>query len=143
MTNFSNKTLESFYLYDQESERIGYGKCVMYAVFEDGHIEHRVVKTPAIDDIETISIDGRIVINLHRNSNGFDVNYYHDVEEGSEASVYDGKDYHCEVRTLEHYLLPKDTHSPYNSLLLDWAIKRDGAKYFAKWAKGYSWKWSV
>lgn len=81
-------TLKSFYL------DINSG--VYLAVFENAYIQKGITSIPPVDDMATISIDGRIVINLHRNSDGFDVNYYHDVEEGSEASVYDGQDYYCD-----------------------------------------------
>ncbi len=84
-----NKTLKSFY-YDLETK-------IYHAVFEDGHIDKGVTSEPLVDDMATISIEGRIVINLHRNEYGYDVNYYYDVEEGSETSVYDGQDYHCDV----------------------------------------------
>jgi len=133
MTNFSDKTLESFYF----DPRTG----VYYAVFEDGYIRHDMLDTKhlpiAVDDAMTFSIYGRIQGGVHRNSDGYDVNYYHDDAEG-----VNGQDYHCEVRVLEHSLRPK---------AFPWSVnreeeyfqKRDGAKYFAKWAKGYSWKWSV
>ena len=80
-------TLKSFYL------DINSG--VYLAVFENAHIQKGITSIPSVDDMATISIDGRIVINLHRNSDGFDVNYYHDVEEDSKTSVYDRQEYYC------------------------------------------------
>lgn len=81
------KELQSFY-FDPFAE-------IFYAVFEDGYVHHGRTNLPEMDDMSTIAIDGRVVINLHRNSDGYDVNYYHDVEEGSNTSVYDGQDYYC------------------------------------------------
>jgi len=97
--NIESKTLEAFY-YDSVTE-------IYYAVFEDGYIHHSIGSFPS-GEMSTIEIDGRIVINLHLGEEGLYINYYHDVEEGSNASVYDGQDYYCEVRMLDHSIPPKE-----------------------------------
>ena len=114
---------------------------IYYAVFDDGHIEHGRSNLPWMDDMSTIAIDGRIVINLHLNEDGFYINYYHDIEEDSQASVYDGKDYYCDVRILEHSIPPKE-EGEYFAFQVEYFQRRDGQKYFAKWAKYYELNWS-
>jgi hypothetical protein len=131
--NVMKNTLESFYFCPFAE--------IYYAVFEDGYIHHGRTNLPWMDDMSTIAIDGRVVINLHLNEDGFYVNYYHDVDEGSEASVYDGQDYYCDVRVLDHSIPPKE-EGEYPAFQVEYFQKRDGAKYFAKWAKDYCLHWS-
>jgi len=114
---------------------------IYYAVFEDGHVEHGHTSLPWMDDMSTIEIDGRIVINLHLNEDGFYINYYHDIEEDSQASVYDGESYYCDVRILEHSIPPKE-EGEYFAFQVEYFQNRDGQKYFAKWAKNYELNWS-
>ncbi len=114
---------------------------IYYAVFEDGHVEHGRTSLPKMDDMMPIAIDGRVVINLDLNEYGFYINYYQDIEEGSQASVYDGQDYYCDVRILEHSIPPKE-EGEIPAFQVDYFQRRDGKKYFAKWAKNYELNWS-
>ncbi len=111
------KELQSFY-FDPFT-------AIYYAVFQDGHVQHGLTNLPWIGDMSTIAIDGRIVINLHLDTDGFYINYYHDITQGSSSSVYDGESYYCSVRILEHSIPPKE-EGEYFAFQVEHFQRRDG-----------------